>query len=46
VEKIGESYNIEYHNCSHEKPQWRKIKEHTLSYVGIASLKSIVRKLF
>jgi hypothetical protein len=43
--KIEKSYNIKYHNCSHEKPMWGKIKEYTLSYVDIASLKPIMRKL-
>jgi hypothetical protein len=43
--KKGESYIIECHNCSHIDPLWRKIKEHTLSYIDIVSLKSIVTKL-
>jgi hypothetical protein len=45
VGKIGERNNLECHNCSHEKPLWEKIRQQALSYVDIASLKSIVRKL-
>jgi hypothetical protein len=45
VGKTGESYNIKCHNCSHEKLMWRKIKKYALSYIDIASLKPIVRKL-
>jgi hypothetical protein len=44
-EKTGESYIIEYRNCFYENPMWGKIKKQTLSYIDIASLKSIVRKL-
>jgi hypothetical protein len=44
VGKIGENYSMECHNCSRGKPLWEKIKEHTLSYVDISSLKHIVRK--
>jgi hypothetical protein len=44
--KIGESYNIKCHNCSHEKPLWEK-KSRSIHYiyVDIDSLKPIVRKL-
>jgi DNA-directed RNA polymerase subunit RPC12/RpoP len=45
VGKTGESYNIECHNCSHEKLMWGKIKKQALSCFDIASLKSILRKL-
>jgi hypothetical protein len=31
--KIGENYNIECHNCFHEKPLWGKIKKIDINLV-------------
>jgi hypothetical protein len=45
LRKIGENNNIQCYNCSHEKPCGEKNKKQTLSYIDIASLKYIMRKL-